>query len=196
MWYLLSFLIVAIWGILHRTYQVLAQDHHPSYYLSVVESFFSPLQGFLNAVVYGTSPKISNMYVEWFYKGKQKPFNNLVGLDDTNDSSMRISFASDENIMNETTNSFSRYDNKGSPPSLVAGTEHLYGGTIYRKLVDPVATVSTGREKGQYSNTMHNLYNDEDADSNNNGLVEGHSFIYIPRRLSPKKNIIGSTSTK
>ena len=83
LWYLLSFLIVAIWGILHRTYQVLAQDHHPNYYLSVVESFFSPLQGFLNAIVYGTSPKISERYAEWFYKGEHKLFHNVGGLDDT-----------------------------------------------------------------------------------------------------------------
>ena len=46
LWYLLSFLCVAIWGMLHRTYQVLISDHRPNLYLSILESFFLRFKDF------------------------------------------------------------------------------------------------------------------------------------------------------
>ena len=186
LWYLLSFLIVAIWGILHRTYQVLVPDHHPNFYLSIIESFFSPLQGFLNAIVYGTSKKIGFRYMQWFTKdnGDKEFLNNLTRLDDTNDSSMHISFLHNESYNGDNNTSFSSIYNKGSPPSLVSDDVHLHDGDArYRPLIDPVATVASSGHQRQMHNGIGNL-------ENNSDIVEGHSFVYIPRRLnSPKKKL-------
>ena len=48
-------------------------NHRPSYILSIAESFFGPLQGFLNCIVYGLSKKIAGRYRKlWAWCGDAK----------------------------------------------------------------------------------------------------------------------------
>ena len=61
--YIGVFLFINIFGVLHRL-QNLASPEHPSYLLFALQSFFDPLQGFGNAVVYGLNRKLINKYVE------------------------------------------------------------------------------------------------------------------------------------
>ena len=177
LWYLLSFLCVAIWGMLHRTYQVLISDHRPNLYLSILESFFSPLQGFLNAIVYSTSKTICSKYAHVCTRGAkyQHPLVSNT-LNETNDSSMDLGYVKDSPdgaIPNN--ESFSPLD-KGSPPLLTSATKIVGNDTFYMPLIDPVASRSSGHTLGRPV--------DFGLDVN---TVEGHSFAYIPRRMSPSR---------
>jgi len=60
--YLLVFSVCAVWGLVHRIYQLFSVDHQPSKYLTYLESFFGPWQGFLNALVYGVSARVVVRY--------------------------------------------------------------------------------------------------------------------------------------
>lgn len=60
--YLLVFSICAVWGLVHRIYQLFSKDHQPLIQLSYLESTFGPLQGFLNALVYGVSARVVVRY--------------------------------------------------------------------------------------------------------------------------------------
>lgn len=60
--YLLVFSVCAVWGLVHRVYQLFSKDHQPLIYLTYAESFFGPWQGFLNALVYGVSARVVVRY--------------------------------------------------------------------------------------------------------------------------------------
>ena len=61
--YIGVFLFINIFGVLHRL-QNMVSPEHPSYFLFALQSFFDPLQGFGNAVVYGLNRKLINKYAE------------------------------------------------------------------------------------------------------------------------------------
>ena len=71
--------------------------------------------------------------------------------------------------------SFSPLD-KGSPPLLTSATKNVGNDTFYMPLIDPVASRSSGHTLGRPV--------DFGLDVN---TVEGHSFAYIPRRMSPSR---------
>lgn len=60
--YLLVFLLCAVWGLAHRVYQMAGPNHEPNIYLSYLEAGFGPLQGFLNALVYGVNSQVIRRY--------------------------------------------------------------------------------------------------------------------------------------
>ena len=60
--YLLVFSVCAVWGLVHRIYQLFSVGHQPLLILTYLESFFGPLQGFLNALVYGVSARVVVRY--------------------------------------------------------------------------------------------------------------------------------------
>lgn len=60
--YLVVFLLCAVWGLAHRVYQMASADHEPNIYLSYLEAGFGPLQGFLNALVYGVNSQVIRRY--------------------------------------------------------------------------------------------------------------------------------------
>jgi hypothetical protein len=60
--YLLVFLLCSVWGLAHRLYQAFTPGHQPLKWLSYAEAAIGPLQGFLNAIVYGVSAKVVARY--------------------------------------------------------------------------------------------------------------------------------------
>lgn len=60
--YLLVFLLCSVWGLVHRLYQAFTPGHQPLKWLSYAEAAIGPLQGFLNAIVYGVSAKVIARY--------------------------------------------------------------------------------------------------------------------------------------
>jgi hypothetical protein len=60
--YLLVFLLCSVWGLAHRLYQAFTPGHQPLKWLSYAEAAIGPLQGFLNAIVYGISAKVVARY--------------------------------------------------------------------------------------------------------------------------------------
>ncbi len=60
--YLAVFACCSIWGLVHRVYQVFSYRHEPLYVLNILEAAFGPLQGFLNAMVYGVTHKMIERY--------------------------------------------------------------------------------------------------------------------------------------
>ena len=63
--YLLVFQLTSIWGLANRIYQAWSPKHNYSYVLLCLDSAFGPLQGFLNALVYGLNQKLRDRYKEW-----------------------------------------------------------------------------------------------------------------------------------
>ena len=160
---------------LHRTYQVLISDHRPNLYLSILESFFSPLQGFLNAIVYSTSKVICSKYANKCKSGSKYPLTSTT-LNETNDSSMDLSYLKDSpDGTVSISESFSPLD-KGSPPLISSASKTIGGDMLYMPLIDPVASRISGRTLGKQV--------DLGIDSN---TAEGHSFAYIPRHMSPSR---------
>ncbi|KAH9089527.1 hypothetical protein AeMF1_011702 [Aphanomyces euteiches] len=51
--YIGIFLITSVWGALGRTFQVISPGHELSPVFLTLSAFFSPLQGFLNCIIYG-----------------------------------------------------------------------------------------------------------------------------------------------
>ena len=62
--YLGVFVVCSVWGFIHRIYQLFSKDHKPLFILSMAEAIFGPAQGFLNAVVYGISPKMRSRWIK------------------------------------------------------------------------------------------------------------------------------------
>merc|ERR1711871_1726878 len=60
--YLFVFVLCAIWGLIHRVYQLVTPGHKPLAFLSFCEALFNPLNGALNALVYGVSQKVFTRY--------------------------------------------------------------------------------------------------------------------------------------
>lgn len=61
--YLLVFVLCAIWGLINRIWQMSVASHQPPHAMEGLESFFSPLQGFMNALVYGLNDQLRARYV-------------------------------------------------------------------------------------------------------------------------------------
>mmetsp|Transcript_21156 Transcript_21156/g.60180 ORF Transcript_21156/g.60180 Transcript_21156/m.60180 type:complete len:329 (-) Transcript_21156:31-1017(-) len=58
--YVLVFVFVRIWSVIHRTQNYLSGE--PAYALALLHSLFSPLQGFANALVYGCNKQVVAQY--------------------------------------------------------------------------------------------------------------------------------------
>lgn len=139
LWYLLAFLFVAVWGLIHRVYQVFIPDHKPSYVLSIAESFFGPLQGFLNCIVYGLSKKIAARYCKlWVQQGTAQESYYSSHASSNNGSFVMNEESHDGDACMERGSSF-----RASPPMLV-DTQHPQ----YHALLN--AAVGGG-EYGHYS---------------------------------------------
>jgi hypothetical protein len=63
--YLFVFQVTSVWGLANRIYQAFNKNHKYDYFLLCMDSAFGPLQGFLNALVYGLNQKLRDRYVEW-----------------------------------------------------------------------------------------------------------------------------------
>jgi len=63
--YLLVFQLCSVWGLANRIYQATHPGHKFNYLLLCLDSAFGPLQGFLNALVYGFNQKLRDRYKEW-----------------------------------------------------------------------------------------------------------------------------------
>lgn len=61
--YLLVFLVCAAWGFANRIYQAAHGPHSSSDLLILLECVFNPLQGGLNALVYGMNEKLRDRYM-------------------------------------------------------------------------------------------------------------------------------------
>ena len=88
---------------------------------------------------------------------------------------MDLSYAKIHLMVQSPTTSRSLRD-KGSPPLLTSATKFVGSETSYMPLIDPVASRSSGHALGRPI--------DFGIDTN---TVEGHSFAYIPRRMSPSR---------
>lgn len=58
--YLVVFFVCSVWGLINRILQIVYKSHRPPMAMEGMESFFSPLQGFLNAIVYGLNHQVSS----------------------------------------------------------------------------------------------------------------------------------------
>jgi len=56
--YLVVFFLCSVWGLINRIWQISIAIHRPPAYMTGLEAFFSPLQGFLNALVYGLNNQV------------------------------------------------------------------------------------------------------------------------------------------
>jgi len=70
--YLLVFVICAVWGFINRTYQAFADQHAQSETLTTLECVMGPLQGALNALVYGMNEKLRDRYLSCCFGGSTR----------------------------------------------------------------------------------------------------------------------------
>ena len=64
--YLVVFFVCSIWGLVNRILQMTnTSTHQPPEQMEAMEAFFSPLQGFLNAIVYGLNVQVGCAPANW-----------------------------------------------------------------------------------------------------------------------------------
>ena len=186
--YLVVFALCSVWGLANRIYSWFnnGDEHAPSHWLDYLEVTFSPLQGFLNSVVYGVNTKVLVLFKTWL-REKLGACCHRAGLHPHFSSRGSYSGHSDSrSSMSDSEAEHSSFDERLlSAPVDGADTDlsldgsslgsggHMHGGSYSHGGVD--ASMGTGMSMGSSSHYSSSITYSvgEEAAATGGGIADG-----------------------